>query len=234
MDVATVAPMTQNPHVVLLGDSIFDNGAYTRGEPDVVTHLRRLLPAGWSATLCAVDGSTTHGIAGQLQRVPALATHLVVAVGGNDALHNSDLLALPVTSSTQALTVFADRIDAFERAYRAAVTRVLALGRHTAVCTVYNGALEPERARIARVGLTLFNDVILRTAIDLRLDALELRSICAEPADYANPIEPSGRGGAKIAAAIARLVGAVTGGREPARVWGTCREEDGAPRTAGS
>ena len=28
------------PHVVLLGDSIFDNGAYTQGGPDVITQLR--------------------------------------------------------------------------------------------------------------------------------------------------------------------------------------------------
>jgi hypothetical protein len=25
-------------HIALLGDSMFDNGAYTRGAPDVVTH----------------------------------------------------------------------------------------------------------------------------------------------------------------------------------------------------
>ncbi len=221
--------MTQTPHVALLGDSIFDNGAYTRGEPDVVAHLRRMLPAGWGATLCAVDGSTTRGIGEQLRRVPPQATHLVVAVGGNDALQNSDLLALPVTSSTHALEVFAGRMDAFERDYRTAIAGVLALGRSTAVCTVYNGALEPARARIARVGLTLFNDVILRTAIDLRVDALELRSICCDPADYANPIEPSGTGGAKIAAAVARLVGAVRGGPEPARVWGDAAMHHPAP-----
>ncbi len=39
------------PHVVLLGDSIFDNQAYTRGEPDLVHHLRRVLPVPWRATL---------------------------------------------------------------------------------------------------------------------------------------------------------------------------------------
>ena len=34
-------------HIVLLGDSIFDNGAYVRrGEPDVVRQLRARLPAG--------------------------------------------------------------------------------------------------------------------------------------------------------------------------------------------
>jgi hypothetical protein len=32
-------------HVVLLGDSIFDNRSYTAGAPDVITHLGSLLPA---------------------------------------------------------------------------------------------------------------------------------------------------------------------------------------------
>jgi hypothetical protein len=43
--------------VVLLGDSIFDNGAYTQGEPDVVTHLGTVLPAGARAMLLAKDGA---------------------------------------------------------------------------------------------------------------------------------------------------------------------------------
>jgi hypothetical protein len=207
-------------HVVLLGDSIFDNGAYTRGAPDVVTHLRRMLPSGWQATLCAVDGATTASVTTQLSCVPPDATHLVVAIGGNDALGNADLLTLPVTTSAQALVIFAERLTAFERAYRAVVQRVLALGRPTAICTIYNGALDPLAATPARVALSLFNDVILRTAVDLRLDAVELRSICTEPADYANPIEPSGQGGRKIAAAIARAVGALPADGAPARVWG--------------
>jgi len=107
------------------------------------------------------------------------------------------------------LQAFADRLDAFERRYRSAIHDAIALQRCTRVYTVYNGALEPERAMIARVGLALFNDVILRTAIDLGLDALELRSICTEPGDYANPIEPSGQGGLKIARAISRAVRAM-------------------------
>lgn len=208
------------PHVVLLGDSIVDNAAYTRGEPDVVSHLRRLLPDGWRATSRAVDGATTGSLGAQVDRVPADATHVVVAIGGNDALQNTDLLALRVTSSAEVLQVFADRLRVFETAYRDAIGRVVALGRPTVVCTVYNGALEPDQATIARVGLTLFNDVILRSAVELRLDVIELRSICVEPGDYANPIEPSGRGGLKIARAIARAVGAADA-QSPARVWGS-------------
>jgi hypothetical protein len=208
-------------HIVLLGDSIFDNSAYTNGAPDVVTHLRRLLPQSWEATLCAVDGALTAGLAAQLACVPIDAAHLVISIGGNDALQNSDLLTLRVASSAQALQIFADRITVFEQRYRAAIAHAMSLKRHTALCTIYNGALEPERAAIARVGLALFNDAILRTAVDLGLDVLELRSICTEPGDYANPIEPSGLGGLKIARAVTRLVGAVgSEGVLPARVWG--------------
>ena len=206
-------------HVVLLGDSIFDNAAYTRGEPDVVTHLRSLLPSDWRATLCAVDGATTRGIERQLSCVPRDATHIVCSVGGNDALQNSDLLSTRVTSTAAALELFANRLDEFEKSYRAVVKAILALQRHTALCTIYNGALEPQQARIARVALTTFNDVILRVAFEHALTAIELRAICCEPADYANPIEPSGTGGRKIAAAIARAIGAIDPNATVSRVF---------------
>jgi hypothetical protein len=211
--------VTDQGHVVLLGDSIFDNAAYTAGAPDVVSHLRRLLPPRWRATLCAVDGATIARLAAQLRCVPDDASHLVVSIGGNDALMSRDLLSRRAGSGAEVLEAFAVRIAAFERAYRQAIDEAIALGRDTAVCTIYNGALQ-EQAAAARMGLTLFNDVILRTAIERRLDALELRSICSEPADYANPIEPSGQGGLKIAGAIARLVGAVNSPGRLARIWG--------------
>jgi hypothetical protein len=35
---------------------------------------------------------------------------------------------------------------------------------------------------------------------------IDLRFVCSSPADYANPIEPSSIGGAKIARAIVNLV----------------------------
>ena len=70
-------------HVVLLGDSSFDNKAYIGGQPDVLAHLRGQLPHPWRATLAAVDGAVAGDVQGQLARVPADATHLVISVGGN-------------------------------------------------------------------------------------------------------------------------------------------------------
>jgi lysophospholipase L1-like esterase len=207
------------PHIVLLGDSILDNGAYTGGEPDVVTHLQACLSDGWRCTLHAIDGSRTADLAAQLRRVPADATHLVIAIGGNDALANRDLLATPVRSTAEALALFGERIGVFESAYRKAVDHALMLQRELAICTIYNGNLDASEAPLAKLALTMFNDVILRAAFGRALPVIELRLICTDPGDYANPIEPSGRGGEKIAHAIARTVGA-SGGGAFSRVYG--------------
>ena len=102
-------------HVVLLGDSIFDNGAYTDGGPDVVTQLRELLPAGWHATLGAVDGTTTDDFATQLDALPDDATHFVVSLGGNDALGHVDLLDRHVHSSAEALSGLGAAAQRFEK-----------------------------------------------------------------------------------------------------------------------
>ena len=199
-------------HLVLLGDSIFDNGAYTGAEPDVITHLRAILPAGWAATLCAVDGSTTRDLAVQLPQVPPEASHLVVSIGGNDALLNVDMLDAEVQSTGEALELFDERIQEFETSYRRAIAAVLQIGRPALICSIYNGNLpEPGQAQAARVALMMFNDVIFRVAAEHRLPTIDLRLVCTEPEDYANPIEPSGRGGAKIARAIAQALSGGSG-----------------------
>ena len=38
-------------HVVLLGDSIFDNKVYVGDDPAVIDQLRTHIPAGWRASL---------------------------------------------------------------------------------------------------------------------------------------------------------------------------------------
>lgn len=50
----------------------------------------------------------------------------------------------------------------------------------------------------------MFNDVILRVALEHQVSMIDLRLVCSEATDYANPIEPSGPGGLKIAKAILR------------------------------
>ncbi len=195
------------PTIVLLGDSVLDNKAYTGAEPDVAGHLRGLLPSDWSVTLCAVDGTTTEDVAAQFEQVPSSATHVVLSLGGNDAMDNVDLLEMPVDSTGAALDLFGQRVAAFEAAYARALDQVVGLGASTTVCTIYNADLGPQEASRGRIALMLFNDVILRGAFSRGLSVLDLRMVCSQPADFTKQIEPSALGGLKIARAIANSLG---------------------------
>ncbi len=197
-------------HIALLGDSIFDNGAYTKGLPDVVTHLRRILPDGVAATLLAVDGNTTADLELQVARLPSDVSRAVVSVGGNDAILHLDVLDIPVASTNAALHLFGERAQGFETSYRAALAGILLRVPKTVVCTIYNGNLSGDEAVSARVGLMLFNDAILRVAFEWHLPVIDLRLVCVEPSDYANPLEPSSQGAAKIARAITSALGFAT------------------------
>ena len=194
------------PHVVLVGDSIFDNAAYVPGDPAVEDQMRAALPQG-RVTLLARDGDVVAGVASQLARRPNDATHLVLSVGGNDALGYIDVLTERASTTGEALLRMAEIGEEFEQRYRAMLDAVLALGLPTAVCTIYYPAFdEPGLQRMAVAAETFFNDVILRCAFERRLPLIDLRLVCNERADYANPIEPSAHGGDKITRIIARLV----------------------------
>lgn len=193
-------------HVILLGDSIFDNAHYVPGGPSVIEHLRRCLPGAWRATLLARDGAVTAAVSRQIEQLPPDATHLVVSVGGNDALgHSSLILHEPAESFAEVLSRLAEIQEQFRQDYRAMLERVLDHRKPTAVCTVYDAI--PGLGPAERAGLCLFNDVILREAIRTGVPVIDLRLICNDRDDYSrsSPIEPSVVGGGKIARAASRL-----------------------------
>ncbi|HEX8063631.1 MAG TPA: GDSL-type esterase/lipase family protein [Allosphingosinicella sp.] len=197
-------------HVVLLGDSIFDNGAYVRGGPDVVRQLRSKLPTQWESTLLAVDGALTREVRGQMGRLPEGATHLVVSAGGNDALGASFLLGQTVATVAEALSLLETAQSRFATEYARMAELVTGAGLPAAFCTIYDTPPSAPDHRIVRTGLALFNDVITRTAFANGAALIDLRLICGKDEDYANPIEPSVRGGDKIASAVARWAGTGT------------------------
>ncbi len=207
-------------HVVLLGDSIFDNSRYVPGGPAVVEQLRAALPRGWQATLLAVDGSVVADVPRQLARLPADATHLVVSAGGNDALGCAGLVADESHTTAEGFAALAEAQDEFRRDYRDMLRAVLAAGKPAVLCTVYDSV--PGLTRPAQAGLSAFNDVIVREAVGAGLPVLDLRFVCDRPADYSDlsPIEPSRVGGAKIAEAIARVVAGHDFGRPGTVAYG--------------
>jgi hypothetical protein len=195
------------PHLILLGDSILDNATYTAGGPAVIDHLQPRLPPGWEATLLAVDGHMTQHVFSQLDRLPADATHLVISVGGNDALAQSGIIAESVTSVGQALQRLTQIGQHFAQAYGQMLQAVLRRQLPTLLCTIYYPNFADAQVQaVTSAGLLFFNDGILAAAIRAGLPVLDLRFVCTQPADYANAIEPSVMGGAKIAEGILRAV----------------------------
>jgi hypothetical protein len=195
-------------HIVLLGDSIFDNRAWILpNELAVIEQLQELLPQSWKASLLAVDGSPTSGVILQCQRIPSDATHLIISVGGNDALPYLGILSDSAGSVAEILHRFSSIQWEFEGKYLEMLDTILKCELPTALCTIYYPDYpEEDFQNLAVTALSTFNDCIIRAAITHGLPLLDLRLICNDPSDYANPIEPSAAGGAKIANVIKRVI----------------------------
>ena len=206
-------------NVVLFGDSIFDNAAYTFGDLAVIDQLRLALPPKSTATLLAVDGHTTRDVITQIQRLPANASHLVLSIGGNDALDQEAILAARVGTVIQALDKLSALAGEFQNDYKSLIVRFQSLGRPLLLSTIFDHV--PGLPGGLKTALALFNDVILRVAMEQGLPVLDLRMICKAPADYSvkSPIEPSSQGGAKIAAVIANALVAHDFGFKGCRVY---------------
>jgi hypothetical protein len=161
--------------------------------------------------LNAFDGAGMSDIGGQIARLPLDASHVVVSVGGNDALAESGVIEERTNSMAGALDALAAVRERFQQAYRAMLAQVLERRLPTAICTIYEGRFpEPDLRRRAATALVLINDCIIREAFANDVTLIDLRLICDEDLDFANPIEPSAHGGAKIARAVADFATAST------------------------
>jgi len=190
-------------HIVLLGDSIFDNAVYVPGEPPVIDQVRERIANTDSATLLAVDGDITSDVENQLSRLPDDATHLCISVGGNDALGKTHILNSDGDSVVSELTLAHEE---FRSDYRAMLDKACHHNKPTTACTIYDSI--PGLSRAAIMALSVFNDTILREAFARGIPVVDLRLVCSDAEDYSelSPIEPSSVGGAKIAIAISNVL----------------------------
>ena len=99
--------------------------------------------------------------------------------------------------------MLADVAHGFEKKYRRAVAACRRTGLLLIICTIYNGNFpDREYQRLASTALMVFNDAILRVGFEYGLTVIDLVLSVLPPEEYANPIEPSSKGGAKIARCI--------------------------------
>ena len=197
--------------LILLGDSIFDNGAYVLpGEQDVATQLRgKVDHLDWSVDFRAMDGSMSQDITAQLNIRPIQPPcAFVLSVGGNDALDNIELLEDPAPHPFSVVLQRLYRIrEQFRSDYGNALDDILRFAQPLIVCTIYNPRF-PEQSlqEAAETAVSVFNDVIYQEARSRDLQVLELRDVCVSDTHYANPVEPSQMGGERITDAIVSML----------------------------
>ena len=190
-------------HLVLLGDSVFDNQSYVAPGQSTTDAIRRRMVPESHVTLLAQDGSTIDEVGRQLLHLPPDATHLIVSTGGNDALSDAGILTEPAGTVAEALWRLGQVVERFEKRYLQMLRKVRKRKLPSIVCTIYNANFtDPHLQLITTTALTAFNDAIIRAAWAAPMPIIDLRAVCDEPEDYTNQIEPSTRGSDKIADAI--------------------------------
>ena len=78
-------------NIVLVGDSVFDNGPYVNDGEEVSQLLANILGDS-TVTPLAVDGDMTTDVYKRLEAFPEDASHVFVSCGGNDALKSGYVL----------------------------------------------------------------------------------------------------------------------------------------------
>ena len=210
-------------HIVLCGDSIIDNGSYVnQGELDVAGQVQEELPDS-KVTLLAVDGKVTESIEDQMNNLPKDATHIFISIGGNDGYNRMDVFDESANTIGDAMGPLYEMRNEFEIDYNKMLKNVLSYGVPTTLCSIYYPRFEKSDndvirnylggknnqvpiKKMAMVGLSVYNDIITKEAFQAGLPLIDLRVLCNDDKDFANPIEPSAIGGKKIAVAIKEVV----------------------------
>jgi len=188
-------------HLVLAGDSIFDNDGYVLGDLGVIEQLRRSVPKEWSCSKVAVDGDCMRDVARQIADLPSNTTDLIVSVGGNDVLSHASLLS-EIGKPKDLDELIEVPLRDFEAGYKNMLAKISGKPVSAHVCTVYTAIPfeDPVWCEFVPLALNRFNQVIEEEASCLGIPVLRLDKICVEPGDFSavSPIEPSSQGGQKI------------------------------------
>ena len=192
-------------HIILLGDSIFDNAGYVGSGESVIEQLQDKTHNDCKATLLAVDGDVTSDVYAQLKMIPEDATHAFLSIGGNDALRIANILQQSTSTVGEAMEVFTEiRLD-FQKRYRELIIQTKQKVDQLIICTVHDCV--PDIEPRALTALSLFNEIILKEAFSIGASVIDLRLLCNEEDDYStiSPIEPSGQGARKIVEQIIKI-----------------------------
>lgn len=192
-------------HIVLAGDSIFDNDGYVPNGPGVIEQMRTSIPDDWSAIKIAIDGDCIRHVYSRVEDFPEYITDLVLSIGGNDALGYASIL-----DRAKSIQDIPDLVHApaqeFRKNYGELIDHLLTLNVTLHVCTIYTAVPFEDKLwrQYVPLALNFFNQIIKNEADKRDINVIEIDKVCILDEDYSkvSPIEPSAVGGQKIVNAI--------------------------------
>lgn len=170
-------------HVVLLGDDLGRLPRIRELGPGELE--RQLLPqAGldWRLSLVRADDVIARS---RLAELPADTSHVIISLEGNRAIAASGLLQGHPVSYEEALARLSLAADEFESVIDTLVRTARGTRLPVAICTMYPPLhRNPVMQRAAATALAIFNDRIIRQAVQSGITVVDLRPVCASPEDY--------------------------------------------------
>ena len=205
-------------HVVLIGDGLGNlAGIRGRGAGALEGKLRPGADQSWKITILPADDLIRRP---PLLEFPADATHVLISIEGNRAIENSGLLASQPASYQEGLARLSFAADQFEDVVERLVNVARATRLPTVLCTMWLPRYpEPVRQRAAAAALAIFNDRILRRAVEARISIVDLRGVPTEAGDYADQTLMSKAGLQKAASVVWRALHEVSRGEPRTEIF---------------
>ena len=180
--------------VVLVGDSVFDNGQYVESGYAVVDWLKREYGSDAGAvSIVARDGARIRDVYAQLTRVKR-SNVIILSIGGNDLLARYHHKRHPITDTMPLEKVWSQYtrlIDVLEKH----VSPVFLVGLYRPHDFTYH--------RYGRL-ITQWNRNIQELCAQKKsLTYINLERVLVHSDDFVHSIEPSKKGGRRVAAALA-------------------------------
>jgi lysophospholipase L1-like esterase len=193
-----VNEQTQRKNIVLLGDSILNNSVYTLPKSSVPSLISQQLEKSPEKTLynLAKDGATINDCVNQLDAFPFelnnTETSVFISAGGNDILNGRR------TETEKIDELFAKYMDFIESVKkRLNKTNIVLLKLYYPVKPSY---------KIYYPAVTQWNQLLVDNSSTVGYSLLETDKLVVLEEDIVYDIEPSAKGGKKIADAIVSFI----------------------------
>ena len=190
------------PKVVLFGDSILNNSRYVPFGKSVGASLQDIYGAGFKTY--AQDGALIHTVYNQVEQYGIYNdssgeasndnTHIVISVGGNDMLNALNVHALSD-----------EKVDKFASQYESLIKHICTTFPYAYVYLL--NVYHPKEERYQKITkyIDKWNESVselIETDELKRVTLVDVDSVVVKEEDFVSEVEPSSKGGKKIAKAV--------------------------------